>query len=41
MHLIQNFNLPAQTEREEVEEKMKEHVVAKAELLGLCVAPEL
>jgi Raf kinase inhibitor-like YbhB/YbcL family protein len=35
------LNLPAQTEREEVEEKMKEHVVAKAELLGLCVAPEL
>jgi Raf kinase inhibitor-like YbhB/YbcL family protein len=34
------LNLPPATEREEVETKMKDHVLAKAELLGLCTAPE-
>jgi phosphatidylethanolamine-binding protein (PEBP) family uncharacterized protein len=34
------LNLPAETEREEVETKMKDHIVTKAELLGLCTAPE-
>jgi len=34
------LNLPAATEREEVEQKMKDHVVAEATLLGLCVADE-
>lgn len=34
------LDLPPATEREEVEEKMQEHIVAKAELLGLCVSPE-
>lgn len=32
------LDLPANSEREEVEEKMKGHVIAKAELLGLCNA---
>ncbi len=31
------LDLPAATEREDVEEKMKEHVIAKAGLLGLAV----
>jgi Raf kinase inhibitor-like YbhB/YbcL family protein len=30
------LDLPAATEREVVEEKMKDHVVAKSYLLGLC-----
>lgn len=34
------LDLPAATEREEVEEKMKDHVIENAELLGLCAAPE-
>jgi len=34
------LNLPAATEREEVETKMKDHIIAKAELLGLCTAPD-
>jgi Raf kinase inhibitor-like YbhB/YbcL family protein len=34
------LNLPAATEREEIEEKMKTHLITKAELLGLCTAPE-
>jgi hypothetical protein len=34
------LDLPAATEREEVEEKMKDHIVGKAELLGLCISPE-
>ncbi|HEY6975928.1 MAG TPA: YbhB/YbcL family Raf kinase inhibitor-like protein [Chitinophagaceae bacterium] len=34
------LNLPAATEREEVETKMKDQIVARAELLGLCTAPE-
>lgn len=34
------LNLPAATEREEVERLMQDHVIAKAELLGLCTAPE-
>lgn len=34
------LNLPAATEREEVERLMQPHVIAKAELLGLCTAPE-
>src|SRR3954454_8632163 len=34
------LDLRAKTEREEVEEAMKGHVIAKAELLGLCTAPE-
>jgi len=34
------LNLPAQTEREEVEAKMKDHIVERAGLLGLCTAPE-
>ena len=34
------LDLPAATEREEVEEKMKDHIIEKAELLGLCTAPE-
>lgn len=38
--LDRKLDLPAATEREEVEERMKAHVIAKAELLGLCTAPE-
>lgn len=38
--LDEKLNLPAATEREEVEEKMKHHIIAKAELLGLHIAPE-
>jgi len=34
------LDLPAATEREEIEEKMKDHIIEKAELLGLCTAPE-
>lgn len=34
------LDLPSATEREEVEEKMKEHIIEKAELLGLCTAPK-
>jgi Raf kinase inhibitor-like YbhB/YbcL family protein len=34
------LDLPAATEREEVEEKMKEHIIEKAELMGLCTASE-
>jgi len=34
------LDLPATTEREEIEEKMKDHIIEKAELLGLCTAPE-
>lgn len=34
------LDLPAATEREEVEEKMKDHIIEKAELLGLCTAAE-
>ncbi|HEX8462849.1 MAG TPA: YbhB/YbcL family Raf kinase inhibitor-like protein [Segetibacter sp.] len=34
------LDLPAASEREEVEEKMKDHIVGKAELLGLCISPE-
>lgn len=30
------MDLPANTEREEVEEKMKDHVIAKVYLMGLC-----
>lgn len=38
--LNEKLNLPPATEREEVEEKMKNYIIAKAELLGLCIAPE-
>lgn len=38
--LSQKLNLPADTEREVVEEKMKEIIVGKATLLGLCTAEE-
>lgn len=38
--LNKKLDLPAATEREEVEEKMKNAVIAKAELLGLCTAGE-
>ncbi len=38
--LDEMLDLPAATEREEVEEKMKDHIVAQAELLGLCISPE-
>jgi len=34
------LDLPAAIEREEIEEKMKDHIIEKAELLGLCTAPE-
>jgi len=34
------LNLPPVTEREEVEEKMKAHVIGKAEMLVSCSAPE-
>jgi Raf kinase inhibitor-like YbhB/YbcL family protein len=39
--LDKKLELPAATEREEVEEKMQGHILAKAELLGLCTAPVL
>jgi Raf kinase inhibitor-like YbhB/YbcL family protein len=35
-----HLDLSAATEREEVEEKMKDHVIEKAELPGLCTAPD-
>jgi Raf kinase inhibitor-like YbhB/YbcL family protein len=38
--LDKKMNLPAATEREEVEEEMKGHIIARAELLGLCTAPQ-
>ena len=38
--LDSQLDLPAATEREEIEEKMKDHIIEKAELLGLCTAPE-
>jgi Raf kinase inhibitor-like YbhB/YbcL family protein len=34
------LDLPAATEREEVEEKMQSYIIEQAELLGLCIAPE-
>ncbi len=34
------LDLPAASEREDVEKAMQEHVLAKAELLGLCTRPE-
>lgn len=34
------LDLPAASEREEVEAKMQEHIIGKAELLGLCISPE-
>ena len=34
------LDLPAATKREAIEEKMKDHIIEKAELLGLCTAPE-
>ena len=34
------LDLPKASEREEVEEKMQGHILAQAELLGLCTAPE-
>ncbi|WP_423149348.1 YbhB/YbcL family Raf kinase inhibitor-like protein [Rubrolithibacter danxiaensis] len=34
------LDLPKASEREEVEEKMQGHIIEKAELLGLCTAPE-
>ena len=34
------LELPAATEREEVEEMMKDCIIEKAELLGLCISPE-
>jgi Raf kinase inhibitor-like YbhB/YbcL family protein len=34
------LDLKPASEREDVEEKMKEHIIEKAELLGLCTAPE-
>ena len=34
------LHLPAATEREDVETAMQQHIIAKAELLGLCTAPE-
>lgn len=38
--LNKKLDLPAATEREEVEQKMQDHIIAQAELLGLCIAPE-
>ena len=38
--LNKKLDLPPATEREEVEEKMKDAIIAKAELLGLCIARE-
>ena len=34
------LDLPKNSEREDVEERMKDHVIEKAELLGLCTAAE-
>ena len=34
------LDLPAASEREDVEEKMQPHIISTAELLGLCVSPE-
>jgi Raf kinase inhibitor-like YbhB/YbcL family protein len=34
------LDLPENSEREDVEEKMKDHIIEKAELLGLCTASE-
>jgi Raf kinase inhibitor-like YbhB/YbcL family protein len=34
------LDLPKDSEREDVEEKMRGHILEKAELLGLCTAPE-
>jgi len=34
------LDLPARSDREEVEQAMKEHIIAKAELLGLCTAAD-
>jgi len=34
------LDLPAASEREDVEEKMKEHIIAKAELLGLAMGTQ-
>jgi len=34
------LELPKNSEREDVEEKMKNHIIEKAELLGLCTASE-
>lgn len=34
------LGLPASSEREDVEQQMKDHVLAEAALLGLCTAPE-
>ena len=33
------LDLPKESEREDVEEKMKGHILEKAELLGLCTRP--
>jgi Raf kinase inhibitor-like YbhB/YbcL family protein len=33
------LDLPAESEREDVEKAMKQHIIAKAELLGLCTRP--
>lgn len=38
--LNKKLDLPAATEREEVEARMQEHIIAQAELLGLCTAAE-
>jgi Raf kinase inhibitor-like YbhB/YbcL family protein len=34
------LDLPKNSEREDVEKKMKNHIIDKAELLGLCTSPE-
>lgn len=34
------LDLPRNSEREDVEEKMRDHIIEKAELLGLCTAPQ-
>ena len=34
------LDLPAASEREEIEEAMQGHVIEKAELLGLCTRPD-
>lgn len=38
--LSKMLDLPAASEREGVQEKMKEHIIAKAELLGLAMGAE-
>ncbi len=38
--LSKMLDLPAASEREDVEEKMKEHIIAKAELSGLAIGAE-